>query len=247
MNILGIDVGGSGIKGAPVDTTTGTLLADRFRIDTPQPSTPKAMAKVVKEISKHFSWNGPIGCGFPAPIQKGVAKTATNIDDSWIGTSVEKTFGNATGCPVRAVNDADAAGIAENVFGAGQGRMGVTILLTIGTGIGSALFQDGKLIPNTELGHLIFKDGKIAEWYASDSARKRNDLKWGEWGKRFNKYLNHVHKIFYPDLIIVGGGASKKFNQFEDELDVPTEVVPAQSLNQAGIIGAALAGIPEMA
>ncbi|MEM7371264.1 MAG: ROK family protein [Bacteroidota bacterium] len=243
MNVLGIDIGGSGIKGAPVDVSSGKMLAERHRIPTPQPAKPKAVAKTVLELVQHFEWSGPIGVGFPAALQHGVAKTAANIDNSWIDTNAEKLFSEKTNCPVKVVNDADAAGLAEVTFGGGKGRSGLTILLTIGTGIGSAFVKDGILIPNSELGHLKFKGG-IAEHYAADSAKKRDDLSWKEWAVRFDEYLNHVYRLFYPDLFILGGGASKKFEKFEKLLTVPAEVVPATLLNQAGIIGAALAGKP---
>lgn len=244
MNILGIDVGGSGIKGAPVDVSSGKMLAERHRIPTPQPAKPRAVAKTVLKLVHHFNWNGPIGVGFPAALQHGVAKTAANIDKSWIDTNVAELFSDTTKCPVKVVNDADAAGLAEVSFGGGKGRSGLTILLTIGTGIGSALVKDGVLIPNTELGHLKFKGG-IAEHYAADSAKKRDGLSWKEWAVRFDEYLNHVYRLFYPDLFILGGGASKKFEKFEELLTVPTKVVPATMLNQAGIVGAALAGRPD--
>lgn len=240
MKVLGIDVGGSGIKGNIVDLKTGEILAERHRIDTPQPATPKAVAKTVGKLVKHFDWKGPIGCGFPAASQNGVAKTAANIDKSWIGENIEKLFAEETGCPVKVVNDADAAGLAEAIFGAGKGKSGVTMLLTVGTGIGSAIINNGVLVPNTELGHLHFK-GDIAEKYCSDAARKRHDLSWEDWGKRFNKYLHHINRLFYPDRIIVGGGASKRFHKFDDQLDAPVKVMPATLLNNAGIIGAALA------
>lgn len=240
MNALGIDVGGSGIKGAIVDLEKGTLITERHRIDTPQPATPKAVSATVGKLVEHFSWEGPIGVGFPAAILNGVAQTASNIDKKWIGTSIEESFKKTTGCPVKAVNDADAAGLAEAVFGAGKGKEGLVLLLTIGTGIGSAFINNGVLVPNSELGHLKFK-GDIAERYAADSARKREDLGWKEWGNRFNEYLHHVHRLFYPNLIILGGGASKKFEKYKEKLDVPVEVIPAQLLNQAGIVGAALA------
>ena len=241
MQILGIDIGGSGIKGAPVDTKKGELSADRFRIPTPKPATPKAVAETIKKLTEHFEWNGLVGCGFPAAIHNGVAVTASNIDDKWIGTDVEKLFRKTSGCPTRVINDADAAGVAEMMFGVGRGEDGLVMMITVGTGLGSSLFYDGELVPNTELGHLIFKKSKIAEWYASDSARKRDELSWEGWAMRFNEYLNYLYRLFYPDLIIIGGGASKKFDRYTDKLDVPTEVVPAQALNEAGIIGAAVA------
>ena len=241
MKALGIDVGGSGIKGAIVDLKKGILASERHRIPTPQPATPEAVRQVFTQLVKHFHWNeGPIGVGFPAVIQNGIAMTASNIDKSWIGTNVETLVTNATGCPVKVVNDADAAGLAAARFGAGRGQEGLVILLTIGTGIGSAIILNNVLVPNSELGHLKFKGG-IAEHYAADSIRKKSDLSWKQWGKRLNEYLNHVNRLFYPDLIILGGGVSKKFAKYAEWLDVPTKVIHAQLLNQAGIVGAALA------
>ncbi len=241
MEILGIDVGGSGIKGAPVDTVKGELLAPRFRLPTPKGAKPDDMAKVVKKIARHFDWEGPIGCGFPAPVQQGVARTAANIHDSWIGTNAAKLFGRTTGCPVTMINDADAAGLAEMRFGAGQGRMGVVMIVTIGTGLGTCIFSDGVLVPNTELGHIEIA-GEDAELYASDAARKRNGFTWKKWGEQyFDRYLKKLEALFWPDLFILGGGASKKHEKFFPYLTVEAEVVPAQTLNEAGIIGAALA------
>ncbi|MEZ4829430.1 MAG: ROK family protein [Bacteroidia bacterium] len=239
MEILGIDIGGSGIKGAIVNVTTGHLTSERLRYETPDPSTPKAVAKTVAQMVDDFQWKGLIGCGFPSVIQKGKVLTAANIDKRWIDTRVEALLEETTDCLVKVVNDADAAGLAEATFGAGKGIEGLALLLTIGTGIGSAFIQDGQLVPNSELGHLKFKGG-IAEHYASDAARKKNDLSWHVWGKRLNEYLNYVYGLFYPDVIILGGGASKKFDKFEDTINVPTTVTTAKLLNLAGIIGAAL-------
>lgn len=240
MEILGIDIGGSGIKGAVVDVTTGELLTERFRLPTPQPSRPEDVAAVVGEIARHFEWTGPIGCTFPAVIRNGVAYTAANVDKAWIGTDARRLFSQATGCPVTVINDADAAGIAEMVFGAGKDRPGVVIMLTIGTGIGSALFVDGHLAPNTELGHIEI-DGVDAEEIASDRVRKEKDLSWKKWAKRLNKYLQRVEFLLSPDLLILGGGVSKKFEKFAPYLETQAPVVPAEMRNNAGIIGAALA------
>ena len=238
MKILGVDIGGSGIKGQPVDIKTGEVLAERKRIDTPRPSTPKAIAETLKSLVAHFSWDGPIGCGFPATIQNGIVRNASNIDKSWIGTDAASLFRQASGCPTYVVNDADAAGIAEMQFGAGKGIDGVVLLITIGTGLGSALFTDGHLVPNTEFGHLILH-GDSAEKYASDSARKREGLSWKKWAKHFNEYLEHVDFLMSPTRIILGGGASKKLEKYEKYFTVNTEIVPAGLLNQAGTVGAA--------
>ena len=240
MKALGIDIGGSGIKGAIVNLQTGELETERLRIPTPTPSTPEAVAETVARLVRELDWNGPVGCGFPAAIQHGVSMTASNISKDWIGVNVESLLSKTLNMPVAVVNDADAAGLAEVRFGGGKGKNGLVLLLTIGTGIGSALITDGKLVPNTELGHLKFK-GDIAEKYCSDSARKREDLSWKQWGKRFDQYLHHVNRLCYPDLFVLGGGASKKFEKFEEYLTVSVPVVPAELLNLAGIIGAAMA------
>jgi polyphosphate glucokinase len=243
MGILGIDIGGSGIKGAVVDMATGAFLADRQRIATPEGAKPYAVAQVVGQLVQHFAWKGPVGCCFPASIQHGIARTAANVDASWIGTNVERLFSEATGCPVRVLNDADAAGLAEMRFGAGRGVDGLVLIVTIGTGLGTALFTDGVLVPNTELGH-IEMNGKDAELQAADSARKREDLSWEAWARRFDQYLHTMRALLWPDLIILGGGASKKLDKFLPYLTVETPVVPAATLNDAGIIGAALAAEP---
>ncbi len=249
MKVLGIDIGGSGIKGAPVDTETGELLAKRYRIPTPKKAKPKGVSKVVAKIAEHFDWDGPIGCGFPAVIQNGVARTAANVSDKWIGTDAAAIFSERTGCPVFVLNDADAAGMAEMRFGVGKGREGVGFIVTVGTGLGTALFTDGELLPNTELGHLEI-DGEDAEWNASDAARKREDLSWKEWAKRFDRYLRTIERLFWPDFIVIGGGASKKLHKFADRLTIKTELFPAELRNEAGIIGAALfaekkSGLPD--
>ncbi len=238
--ILGIDIGGTGIKGAPVDVENGSLLAPRFRLLTPSPSKPKPMAETVAEIARHFAWTGPIGCGFPALVQAGVVRSAANIHKKWIGVDAQALFADVTGCPVIVLNDADAAGLAEMTFGAGRGRNGVVMIITIGTGLGTALFLDGQLVPNTELGHIEI-GGQDAELRASDAARQRDKLSWKRWAKRFNRYLNTLERLFSPDLFILGGGASKKHEKFIPLLSVRAEILPAQLLNEAGIIGAALA------
>lgn len=239
MEMLGIDIGGSGIKGAPVDLETGALTRDRHKILTPQPSTPDAVAGVVAELVEYFEWDGPIGCTFPAVVRKGVVFSAANVDKSWIGTDGEKLLREATGCRVTLLNDADAAGIAEMRFGAGRGRKGVVFILTFGTGIGSAVFVDGHLHPNTELGHLEFK-GMPSEHYAAARVRKAEDLSYKQWGIRVDEFLEHLEDIFSPDLFVIGGGVSRKIEKFREYLVLDTEVVPAELRNVAGIVGAAL-------
>ncbi|WP_026972251.1 polyphosphate--glucose phosphotransferase [Aliagarivorans marinus] len=244
MRILGVDIGGTGIKGAIVDSVSGELLSERHRIPTPQPATPNAVADTLKQLVDHFEWRGPVGCGFPATVHHGVAQTAANIDKSWIGTNAAALFSAATGCNCVVVNDADAAGVAEMAFGAGQDRSGVVILITVGTGIGTAVFVNGELLPNTELGHLLLGD-TVAEHYASARVREQQDLSWKKWGKRFNTYLQRLEFLFSPDLMIIGGGASKKFDKYVEQFEVKSEVVPAQGLNQAGIVGAAMYALHE--
>lgn len=240
MQILGIDIGGSGIKGAPVDVDTGKLTADRYRIPTPQPSKPDAVADVVAEIGRHFNWTGPIGCTFPAVVKKGVTLSAANVDKEWIGTNAQSLFHKKTNCPVLVLNDADAAGIAEMQFGAGKAKTGVVILLTLGTGIGSAVFFDGVLLPNTEFGHMEVR-GKDAEQRASDRAREEKDLNWEKWSKRVNEVLERLEILFTPDLFIIGGGVSKEHAEFLPLLKCSARIVPAKLLNEAGIVGAAIA------
>jgi polyphosphate glucokinase len=240
MQVLGIDIGGTGIKGAPVDVETGEILAERYRIPTPEAAKPKPVARAIKELVDHFNWQGPVGCGFPAVVRQGVVYTAANIHKSWISTHVEHLFYEATSCPVKVLNDADAAGLAEMTFGVGKGHAGLVLLVTIGTGLGTVLFSNGVLVPNLELGHIEI-DGADAELAASDAARKRERLSWKKWGKRFNRYLVSLEKLLWPDLIILGGGAIKKFEEFAPLLEVQAQVLPAQLLNDAGIVGAALA------
>ena len=240
MDILGIDIGGSGIKGAPVDLSQGVLAAERLRIATPQPATPDAVADTVGRIIRHFNWTGPVGCGLPSVVQNGVARTAANIDSSWIGTDVRALLSQRTGCPVTVINDADAAGIAEMRFGAGRGRNGTILMVTVGTGLGTALFRDGTLVPNTELGHLLL-NGKVAEKYASAATREDLGLSYETWAKRLDLYLYQLQSLFWPDLFILGGGISKKHEKFFPFLTIETEFLPAVLRNQAGIVGAALA------
>ena len=240
MQRLGIDVGGSGIKGALVDTKTGELLTERQRIPTPEPSKPKAVARVFNKIIDHFGWKGPIGVGFPAPILNGYTKMAANVDDEWLNFPAEEYLSKKTGRAVTMINDADAAGLAEMRFGAGKGQKGIVVVITIGTGLGTVLFSDGVLVPNTELGHIEVR-GKDAEVRASDAARKRKDMSWKTWGKHFDEYLCTLEKLLWPDMFILGGGGSKKLKNFKKYLTVQAKVVPAEFLNEAGIVGAALA------
>lgn len=239
MQILGIDVGGSGIKGAPVDTETGELLAERVRIKTPDKAEPQPIAEVAAEITRTFNWKGPVGIGFPAPIKSGVAMMAANISPKWIGTNADDLFTKVTGCDCHMINDADAAGLAEMKFGAGKGHPGTVIMLTLGTGIGTAIFYNGQLLPNTEFGHLEMK-GMDAEHRVSDAARQANDLSWKDYAKKLSKYLKEMEKLFWPDLFIVGGGISKQSERYVPYLKINTPIVTAQLLNQAGIVGAAL-------
>jgi polyphosphate glucokinase len=240
VQVLGIDVGGTGVKGAPVDTTTGTLLAERYRVATPQPSTPEAVAATIAELTRHFGWKERGGCGFPGVVRNGVVLTAANVSKEWIGVHADTLLKQTTGVELVMLNDADAAGIAEMRFGAAKGKMGVVLTLTLGTGIGSALGVDGKLVPNVELGQLEI-EGHNAEKWASAKARVDENLNWKKWAKRLNTYLNRVHSHFWPELIILGGGGSKQFENFSLYLDVDCPVVPAAFRNRAGIIGAALA------
>lgn len=241
--ILGIDVGGSGIKGALVDTDAGSLTSERHRLATPQPSTPDNIAATVKQLVTEFDYTGIVGCCFPSVVIDGVAKTAGNIDESWRGTPVEAVFGRATGLPFTVLNDADAAGIAEMRLGAGKDLDGMVMMITIGTGLGSGLFYNGQLIPNIEVGHMLGKDGKPIERYAGNRARKMNHLSYKEWGPRFNFFLERVVRVFSPDHFILGGGASKKFELYQDAISVPTPIHVARFRNEAGIIGAAIAAV----
>lgn len=237
--ILGIDVGASGIKGALVDLEHGKLSGERFRVPTPQPSTPAAMASAFAEIIEYFDYKGIVGCGFPALVKHGVAQSAANIDKSWIGTNVEDVFENASGDRVFVTNDADAAGMAEMRYGMGKGEKGLVLLITIGTGLGSAIFYNGAMIPNTELGHVKWNNGKSAELYCSSGARERLKISRKVWADRFNEYLQHLELLFSPDLFILGGGESKFFDVYKNQLHTSARVVPAKLLNNAGIIGAA--------
>jgi polyphosphate glucokinase len=246
MRVFGIDVGGSGIKGAPVDTRTGELLAERSRIKTPKPATPEAIVATAVEVVRGSGWDGPVGCGFPAVVKDGVVRTAANIDERAIGFDMRGKLAQELGTPVRVINDGDAAGLAEMRWGAGRAVEGVVLMLTLGTGIGTSLFVEGRLVPNTELGHIEIR-GKDAEHRASDSARKRDDLSWREYAGRLDEYLHKIEDLLWPDLIVVGGGISKKSEKFFPHLTAHTRIVRAEMLNEAGIAGAALAGISEKA
>ena len=240
MATLGIDIGGTGIKGAPVDTAEGRLLEERFRVETPQPATVEDVVSSVAEVARHFNWTDEIGCGFPSAVKRGVILTAANIDSGWIGTDAKSRIEQVTKCRTHVINDADAAGLAEIHFGAGKGNPGVVFMVTVGTGLGTALFVNGTLVPNTELGHIDIR-GKEAEHRASNRIRLEKELSWKDWAPRFGEYLRYIEKLFWPDLFIIGGGGSKSFNKFAPHLEVRTPVVPAQMLNEAGIIGGAMA------
>lgn len=237
--ILGLDVGGSGIKGAIVDTRTGTMIAERHRIETPQPATPDGIVETIARINNHFHWNGLVGCGFPAVVKDGIVHTASNIAPEWVGIQAQTIIQQAIGNSVVLVNDADAAGIAEMRFGAGRERNGLVVIITVGTGIGTSLFINGQLVPNTELGHIEI-EGKEAEKRASDGVRKSKELSWEQWAERFNVYLMTMENLLWPDLFIIGGGVSKKTAKYFSFLTLRTEIVPAQLLNNAGIIGSAI-------
>jgi len=241
--VLGIDFGGSGIKGAPVDVKKGILLEERHRIPTPQPAEPDGVIREINNLVKFFNWKGPIGIGFPSVVQHGIIKTASNIDDSWIGVNATERISKQTSCPTFVLNDADAAGMAEMKYGAGKKNKGVVLLITVGSGIGTVVFTNKKLVPNLEWGHVYMPKDIESEEYVSDAVRKKLDLSWEDWAKRFNEYLCYINQLLWSDLIIIGGGVSKekKFSKFEDILTVDTKVVPAELMNNAGLIGAARA------
>ncbi len=236
---FGVDIGGSGIKGAVVDLDTGLLVGDRYKVLTPQPSTPEAVAEAVAGVVRHFGWDGPVGATFPAPVTDGVARTAANVHPSWVDTNIETVLGAATGNEVTAINDADAAGVAESAFGAARGHDGLVIVTTLGTGIGTALVFRGLLIPNSELGHLEV-GGHDAELRASSAARDREELSWGEWAHRLDKYYQALERYLWPELFVVGGGVSRRADKFIDRLHLRTPIVVAGLRNEAGIVGAAL-------
>jgi polyphosphate glucokinase len=238
--VIGIDIGGSGIKGAPVDIARGELTAERLRVPTPVPATPAAIAQVVGDVVQTIGVPGPVGLTLPAVVRGGVVRTAANIDPSWIGADAVSLFHQATGRAVTVLNDADAAGLAEVRLGAAKGHPGVVIMVTLGTGIGSALFVDGRLVPNTELGHLHLHHRGEAEAWAADSVREREGLSWKDFAIRVGEYLQELRSLFWPDLIVIGGGVSKKSDKFLPLINLDVDVVPAMMQNEAGIIGAAM-------
>ncbi len=236
---FGIDIGGSGMKAAIVDLADGRLLSERTRIPTPRPATPEAMADVARQLVEHHEWTDPIGVGFPGIVRHGTVGSAINLDPSWVAVDADRVFTESCGVDVALVNDADAAGLAEMRYGAGRGVDGVVLVLTFGTGIGSGLFVDGILVPNTELGHIEL-DGRDAESHAAASVREREGIGWKQWAPRVERYLRHLEMLFSPDLFIVGGGASKVADKWLPLISINTEIVPAAMANNAGIVGAAL-------
>ena len=243
-SVLGIDIGGTGIKSAPVDIDKGVLLEERYRVETPQPATPKSMLAAIDGIISHWNWKGPLGCGFPGVMKSGEVYTAANLSKKWIGVNIRDEIERISPCKAVVINDADSAGLAEMKFGAGKkynkNDGGVVLMVTLGTGVGTALFVDGHLVRNTELGHIEI-NGEDAEKRTAEIHREREDLSWKKWGKRVNKYLNHIEKLLSPDLIIIGGGISKKSDKFFPYIKIRARIVPAEMLNDAGIVGAALA------
>ena len=238
--VLGIDIGGTGIKAAPVDVATGRLLAERVKLPTPSPAVPDQVAQVIRQLVDHFGWSGPVGITFPGVVSGGIIRTAANLDHAWIGIDAAAFFGAAERQPVTVLNDADAAGLAEMRFGSGKGQQGTVLMLTFGTGIGSALFYNDVLVPNTEFGHIEIH-GKDAEARASERAREEGDLSWEKWADRVDTYLEKLEALLSPDLIIIGGGISRKSDKFLPRLTLQARVVPATLHNDAGIVGAAMA------
>ncbi len=245
MVVLGIDIGGSGMKGALVNSETGEMLTERYRIPTPKSRKPKEMAEVVKKIVEHFNHKGPVGVGFPTIIRHGVCKSKGNLHKKWVNVNVRELFSNATGLPVTVINDADAAGYATMNYGIGKGKEGLVVMITIGTGLGSGAFFNGELIPNFELGQIPYKKYDKIENWAAASAKEKEGLSYKQWGKRFNVFLKYVDLIISPDYIILGGGTSKQFDEYKDYITIETPVVPAELRNQAGIVGAAAASLHE--
>ncbi|WP_297694775.1 polyphosphate--glucose phosphotransferase [uncultured Eudoraea sp.] len=245
MVVLGIDIGGSGMKGALVNSITGEMLTERYRIPTPPSRKPKEMAEVVKKIVEHFDHKGPVGVGFPTIIRHGVCKSVGNLHKKWKNVNVRELFSNTTGLPVTVINDADAAGYATMNYGIGKGKEGLVVMITIGTGLGSGAFYNGELIPNFELGQIPYKKYKKIEDWAAASAKEKEGLSYKQWGKRFNVFLKYVDLLISPDCIILGGGTSKQFDQYKDYITIETPVIPAELRNQAGIVGAAAAALHE--
>lgn len=239
--VIGIDIGGSGIKGNLVDLDLGEPIGERLKVATPDPSTPEAVGDVIQEMVEHFGVPGPVGCTFPAVVRHGVTMSAANVDDSWIGTDAAALFSSVTGRKVTVVNDADAAGLAEMSFGSGRNRDGVVICLTFGTGIGSAVFTHGVLVPNTEFGHLEFRGFESVEDWAAARVKDDEGLSWSEWAERVDAYLQHLERVMSPDLFVIGGGVSRKFDRYASDLHTSCEVVAATLRNEAGIVGAAMA------
>lgn len=246
MITMGIDIGGSGIKGALVDTKKGELVSKRVRMRTPQPATPEACIFVIKQIVEALDYQGPMGVGIPGIVINGVLFSAANIDNGWIGFNARKAIKKATGCSTIIRNDADVAAVAELNFGAGHKQPGVVMMFTLGTGIGASMFVNGRLVPNLELGHLYLRDMKVdAEGYAADRIRSEEKLGWKEWGKRLNEYFQHIEFLFSPELIIIGGGVSKKHSKFLKYIKTRAKIVPAETRNEAGIIGAAVMAVSD--
>jgi polyphosphate glucokinase len=246
MHALGIDIGGSGIKAAPVDVTTGKLLAERLKVDTPRPALPDQVSDQVKELTTAFNWSGPVGITFPGVVIDGVTRTAANLDPAWIGLNTAEFLAKAVGNPVRVMNDADAAGVAEMTFGAGVGEQGTVLMLTFGTGIGSALFVKGILVPNTEFGHIEIR-GRDAEERASERAKELHNLSWGKWAEHVDEYLQHIEAVLWPSLFMLGGGVSRQSEKWVPRLTgIRARIVPAALLNDAGIVGAAMAAVSDV-
>ncbi len=244
MIALGIDIGGSGIKGALVDTETGELVSERIRMDTPNPSTPAACIQVIRQITETLNYRGPMGVGSPGIAIHGVLYSAANIDKGWIGFNAQEAIARETGCTAVVHNDADVAAVAEHHFGAGHNQPGVVMMFTLGTGIGSAMFVDGRLVPNLELGHLYLRSMKMdAENYTSDRIRAERKLNWKKWGERLDVYFRHIEFLFSPELIIIGGGVSKKHDKFLKYIKTRAKIVPAELRNEAGIVGAAVTAV----
>lgn len=241
MHVLGLDIGGTGIKGAPVDTESGKLTADVVRHKTPNPATPESILATADAIVREFGWDGPIGCGFPAVVQRGIVRTASNIDQRWLNLAVNERFSAHFGRPIAVINDADAAGLAEMHFGAGRDKDGIVLMVTLGTGIGTALFNEGQLVPNLELGQIMVR-GKPGHEWAAASVREKEQQSWQDWAKGVELFLKTIETMLWPNFIIIGGGVSQQADEFLSYININTKLAPAQLVNEAGIIGAALWG-----